>query len=50
MPQPCFERDDMSLHMGDMKGLKEVTLPVLNREPIVKLQFNSVFPSLEDNI
>lgn len=50
MPQPCFERGNVSLHMGDMKGRKEVTLPLLNREPVVQLQFNSVSSSLEVTI
>lgn len=50
VPQPHFGRGDMSLHMGDMKGLKEVTLPSLNREPVAELRFNSVSLSLQDNI
>lgn len=50
MSQPHFERGDMSLHTGEMKGLKEVTSSSLNREPVVGLQFNSVSPSTEDNV
>lgn len=38
------ERGDISLNMGDMKGLKKVALPAM------KLPFNSVLPSLEDKI
>jgi len=46
VPQAHFERGDMSLHTGAERR----DFVSLNKKHVAELEFNSVSPSLEDNV